>query len=129
MRLALIFVTVFAFSLAGLMAQDELAQYQTWMKAGASGQRAAMKAVQASDVAAAKAAAKDSAAAFDSMAEFFKAKGKDDGVKFAEATRDAAKAASEATTIEDVQANLAKMGPNCQGCHAQYRMGNAFKNL
>lgn len=129
MRLALIFVTVFAFSLAGLMAQDELAQFQTWMKAGAGGQRAAMKAVQGSDVAAAKAAAKDSADAFESIAGFFKAKGKDDGVKFAESARDAAKAASEASTMEDVQANLAKMGPNCNGCHMQYRMGNAFKGL
>ena len=129
MRLAIVFVTVFAFSLAGLMAQDELTQFQTWMKAGAGGQRAAMKGVQAKDVAATAAAAKDSVAAFESIAAFFKTKGKDDAVKFAEGARDAAKAAAEATTPEDQQAALMKMGPNCQGCHAVYRDMNKFKGL
>jgi len=129
MRIAAIFVTVFAFCLAGLMAQDELAQYQTWMKAADGANRTARKSVQAKDVAAAAAAAKDEAAAFESMAGFFKAKGKDDGVKFAENARDAAKAASEATTPEDQQAALMKIGPNCQGCHAIYRDMNKFKGM
>ncbi|MDE3195500.1 MAG: cytochrome c [Acidobacteriota bacterium] len=129
MRLTAIFVIVSAFSLVGLMAQDDLAQFQPLMKAAAGGQRAAMQAVQGGDAAAAKAGAKDAAENLDKIAAFFKAKGKDDAVKFAEEARDAAKAASEAGSVEDIQANLRKMGPNCQGCHAQYRMGNAFKNL
>lgn len=129
MRLTIIIASVFAFSLAGLMAQDELAQFQTYMKGAAGGQRAAMTAMKGGDAAAAKTAAKDAAENFEKIAAFFKAKGKDDAVKFAEGARDAAKAASEASSPEDVQANLMKMGPNCQGCHAQYRMGNAFKNL
>ena len=129
MRLATIIITVFAFCLAGLMAQDELTQYQTWMKAAAGGQRAAMKGVQAKDVAATAAAAKTAADNFDSIATFFKGKGKDDAVAFVNAARDAAKAAAAATTPEDQQAALGKMGPNCQGCHAVYRDGMKFKGL
>ena len=129
MRLATIIITVFAFCLAGLMAQDELTQYQTWMKAAAGGQRAAMKGVQAKDVAATAAAAKTAADNFDSIATFFKGKGKDDAVAFANAARDAAIAAAAATTPEDQQAALGKMGPNCQGCHAVYRDGMKFKGL
>jgi cytochrome c556 len=127
MRLATILLTVFAFCLAGLMAQDELAQYQTWMKAAAGGQRAAMKAVQAKDVPAAAAAAKTAAENFDSIATFWKSKGKEDAVGFATAARDDAKAAAAATTPEDQQAALAKIAPNCQGCHAVYRDGQKFK--
>jgi cytochrome c556 len=129
MRLATILVTVFAFCLAGLMAQDELAQYQTWMKAASGSQKTAMKSVQAKDVAATAAAAKDEAAAFDSIATFWKSKGKDDAVAFASSARDSAKAAAAATTPEDQQAALAKVAPNCQGCHAVYRDGQKFKGL
>jgi hypothetical protein len=129
MRLATILVTVFAFCLAGLMAQDELAQYQTWMKTAAGSQKTAMKSVQAKDVAATAAAAKDEAAAFDSIATFWKSKGKDDAVAFASSARDSAKAAAAATTPEDQQAALAKIAPNCQGCHAVYRDMNKFKGM
>jgi hypothetical protein len=128
MRLATIFVAVFAFCLAGF-AQDELAQYQTWMKAAAKGTGGARKAVAAKDVAAASAAAKDASDNFDSIAKFWKSKGKDDAVKFAETARDATKAAAAATTSEDQQAALAKVGPTCMGCHMIAREGNtsAFK--
>jgi mono/diheme cytochrome c family protein len=126
MRLATILLTVFAFCLAGLMAQDELTQYQTWMKAAAGAQRAAMK---GADVAATAAAAKTAADNFDSIVSFWKAKGKDDAVGFATGARDAAKAAAAATTADDQKAALAKMGPNCQGCHAVYREGSKFKGL
>jgi hypothetical protein len=128
MRLATILVAVFAFCLAGF-AQDELAQYQTWMKAAAKGNGGAKKAIAAKDVAAAAASAKDAAEAFDHIATFYKAKGKDDAVKFAETARDAAKAAAAATTSEDQQAEMAKVGGTCMGCHAIYREGNAFKGM
>ena len=128
MRLLTIFVAAFAFCLAGF-AQDELAQYQTWMKAAAGANGKARKAVQAKDVAAASAAATTAAENFDSMAKFWKAKGKDDAVKFAETARDAAKAAAAATTSEDQQADLGKIGPSCMGCHAVYREGSAFKGM
>jgi cytochrome c556 len=129
MRLATILATVFAFCLAGLMAQDELTQYQTWMKSAAGARGAAMKGVQAKDVAATAASAKTAADAFDSMAGFWKNKGKSDAVTFAETARDAAKAAAAATTPEDQQAALAKIGPTCMGCHAVYRDGQKFKGL
>jgi cytochrome c556 len=130
MRLTTILVAVFAFCLAGF-AQDELTQYQTWMKAAAKGNGGARKAIAAKDVAAASAAAKDTAAAFDSIATFWKSKGKDDAVKFAETARDAAQATAAATTSEDQQAALSKIGANCMGCHMAYREGNtsAFKGL
>ena len=129
MRLATILVTVFAFCLAGLMAQDELAQYQAWMKTAAGSQKTAMSSVKTKDVAAAASAAKDEAAAFDSIATFWKSKGKDDAVAFATSARDNAKAAAAATTPEDQQAALAKVSPNCQGCHAVYRDGMKFKGM
>lgn len=128
MRLATLLVAVFAFCLAGF-AQDELAQYQTWMKGAAKGNGGAKKAIAAKDVAAASAAAKDAADNFDSMAKFWKAKGKDDAVKFAETARDAAKAAAAATTSEDQQAAMAKVGGTCMGCHSVYREGSAFKGM
>jgi cytochrome c556 len=129
MRLAAIFVAIFAFCLSGLVAQDELAQYQTWMKAAAGARGAAGKAVQAKDVAAASAAAKTAAENFDSIATFWKGKGKDDAVGFATTARDAAKAAADATTSEDQAAALAKIGPSCAGCHMTYRDGNKFKGI
>ncbi len=82
MRLATLLVAAVAFCLAGF-AQDELAQYQTWMKAAAKGNGGTKKAIAAKDVAAASAAAKDVADNFDSIAKFWKSKGKDDAVKFA----------------------------------------------
>jgi hypothetical protein len=128
MRLATLLVAVVAFCLAGF-AQDELAQYQTWMKAAAKANGGTRKAIAAKDVAAASAAAKDAADSFDSIAKFWKSKGKDDAVKFAETARDAAKAVSAATTPEDQQAAAAKIGPTCMGCHMITREGNtsAFK--
>jgi hypothetical protein len=128
MRLATIFVAIFAFCLAGL-AQDELAQYQTWMKAAAGANGAAKKAVAAKDVAAASAAAKTASENFNSIATFWKGKGKDDAVKFATTASEAAAAAAAATTSEDQAAALAKIGPNCQGCHMAYRDGQKFKGI
>jgi cytochrome c556 len=129
MRFVAILATVFAFTIAGLMAQDELAQYQTWMKAAAGARGAAMKGVQAKDVAATATAAKTAADNFDSIATFWKGKGKDDAVGFATTARDAAKAAAAATTTDDQQAALAKIGPVCNSCHAVYRDMNKFKGI
>jgi len=136
MRPATIVITVFAFGLAGLMAQDqppqippELAQYQTWMKAAAGARGAAMKSIQAKNVAAAAASAKTVAENFDLMANFWKSKGKADAQAFSETARDAAKAAAAASTPEEQQAAMQKSGPTCTGCHNIYRDGNNFKGL
>jgi cytochrome c556 len=129
MRTVTSLLIVLAFGAAGILAQDELAQYQTWMKAAAGARGAAMKGVQAKDVAATSAAAKTAAENFDSIATFWKSKGKDDAVGFATTARDAAKAAAAATTSEDQQTALAKIGPACNGCHAVYRDANKFKGM
>ncbi len=126
MRKATILISTLAFSAFGLFAQDDLAQYQTWMKT-AAGANGAIR--QATDAAVVTAKAKDMAEAFDHIAAFWKAKGKDDAVKFAETARDAAKAASSATSLDDQKAALSKVGATCMGCHATYRDGSKFKGI
>jgi hypothetical protein len=129
MRRASIFVSILAFCAAGLMAQDDLAQYQAQMKAAAQANGAARKAIAAKDTAAASEAAKKMATAFDEIATFWHKKGKDDAVKLSETARDAAKATAAASTPEAQQAELEKAGATCRGCHSLYRAGDNFKGL
>jgi cytochrome c556 len=129
MRKATIFISALALGAFGLFAQDDLTQYQTLMKTAAGANGAIRGAINAGDTATVAAKAKDMSAAFDQMATFWKAKGKDDAVKLSETARDAAKAAAAATTIDDQKAAMAKVGPTCMGCHATYRDGNKFKGL
>lgn len=124
MRKATILISALAFSAFGLFAQDELAKYQTSMKAAAGANGALRKAVADKDAAAVSANAAKMAASFEEISKFFEAKGKADGVKFANDARDAAKAVAGGD-----ESALAKIGPACQGCHAQYRAGSAFKGL
>jgi cytochrome c556 len=126
---ATILISALAFSAFGLFAQDELATYQASMKAAAGANGAIRSALNANDTATVSAKAKDMSAAFDTIAAFWKAKGKDDAVKFAEAASAVGKATAAATTIDDQKAAMGKLGPNCQGCHALYRDGNKFKGL
>jgi cytochrome c556 len=124
MRKASILISALAFSAFGLFAQDELATYQASMKAAAGANGALRKAVADKDTAAITANAKTMADNFEKMSAFFKAKGKDDGVKFADSARDAVKAVAAGD-----ESAMAKIGPNCQGCHTLYRAGSAFKGL
>jgi hypothetical protein len=127
---ATILISALAFGAFGLFAQDELATYQTSMRAAAAAANGAMRdALTAKDTATASAKAKAMSAAFDTIAAFWKAKGKDDAVKFAEAASAAGKAAAAATTIDDQKAAMGKAGANCLACHALYRDGNNFKGL
>jgi cytochrome c556 len=128
MRKATILISALAFGAIGLFAQDELATYQTSMRAAAA--NGAMRdALTANDTATGSAKAKDTSAAFDTIAAFWKAKGKDDAVKFAEAASAAGKSAAAATTIDDQKAAMGKAGANCLACHALYRDGNKFRGL
>src|SRR5215472_18765301 len=129
MRKATILISALAFGAFGLFAQDELATYQTSMKAAAAANSAMRGALTANDTATVSAKAKDMSAAFDTIAAFWKAKGKDDAVKFAEAASAAGKAAAAATTIDDQKAAMGKAGASCLACHALYRDGNKFKGL
>ena len=128
MRFVSLLVIVFALG-TGLMAQDDLAQYQTHMKAAAAANGALGKAITDKDSAAIATNAGNMATAFDWIATFWQGKGKADAVQFAKAASAAAKAVGEARTPEDQAAARAKIGPNCQGCHAAYRAGQAFKGL
>ncbi|HEX4133498.1 MAG TPA: hypothetical protein VHY84_02655 [Bryobacteraceae bacterium] len=67
MRKITIIVFALAFSALGLFAQDELAQYQTWMKAAVAARGGAQTTVNAND---ATARFRDMADNFDHIAAF-----------------------------------------------------------
>jgi hypothetical protein len=119
MRIASILIIAFAtFSVLGV-AQDD-AQYQAWMKT----MPPTLGAIRnAADNAAAAADATKLADTFDKVAMFWKAKGADDAVKFAETGRDAAKAIVSGTG--EKAANLQKIQSTCGGCHTAHREGAA----
>jgi hypothetical protein len=100
MRFVSLLVIVFALG-TGLMAQDDLAQYQTHMKAAAAANGALGKAITDKDSAAIATNAGNMATAFDWIATFWQGKGKADAVQFAKAASAAAKAVGEAKTPED----------------------------
>jgi hypothetical protein len=130
MRKAKVLICTLALSGLSLLAQDaDLAAYQTLMKSAAGNAGAARKALAADDTAGAAAKAKAMSADFDKIAAWFKAKGKDDGAKFAEAASKAGMTAAAATSKDDMMAAMAKVNPNCGGCHAVYRDGNKFKGM
>ncbi len=99
------------------------------MKAAAAASGALNKAIMEKDAAAVKANSETMVSNFGWIATFFKDKGKDDGVKFATAASDAAKAVAAASTPEDMAAAAQKIRPTCGGCHMVYRAGSAFKGM
>lgn len=128
MRRASILFSVFAFCTLGLIAQNaDLAQYQTWMKAGAAANGALRQAVTAKDAAAIKEQSAKAAEAFDSIAKYWAGKHKDDAQKLAEEARDAAKAVGASSDEAATTAALGKLAGTCRGCHTTYRNGSDFK--
>ena len=100
------------------------------MKAAAGANGAIRKAIGTGDNAAASEKAREMPEASDKIALFFKEKGKDDVVKFAEGASAVGKAvAAAATSANDQKAAVAKLGANCQGCHTLYRDGEKFKGM
>jgi cytochrome c556 len=128
MRKASLLVSALAFGAFGLLAQDELATYQTWMKTAAGSNAALKTAVTAKDAAAISENSKKVAESFDQMAKFWAAKHKDDAAKLAETARDAAKSVPTASA-DDQTAALAKINGTCRSCHTTYRDGSKFKEL
>ena len=128
MRHATKIISILVLATAALNAQDELAQYQTWMKSAVAANNAAKAAITAKDNSAVADNAKKLSESFDQIAKFWEKKHKDDAVKLAEAARDAGKALASATSAEDQTAALAKVGGTCRGCHTVYRDGSNFKN-
>lgn len=128
MRRASILFSVFAFCTAGLIAQNaDLAQYQTWMKAGGAAQKATRAGITAKDAAAIKENSAKGTESFDAIAKYWGTKQKADAVKLAEDARDAFKAAGEATDEAGQMAAMAKVAGTCMGCHTIYRAGSDFK--
>jgi cytochrome c556 len=128
MRRSYVLFSLIAFCTAGLIAQNaDLAQYQTWMKAGAGANGALRAAVAAKDAAAIKENSAKAAEAFDSIAKYWGTKQKEDAVKFAEEARDAAKAVGAASDEAAQQAALGKIAGACNSCHPIYRNGKDFK--
>ncbi len=127
MRRVSILFSVFALCAVGLVAQNaDLAQYQTWMKAGAAANGALRAAVTAKDAAAIKENSVKAADAFDAIAKYWAGKGKADAQKFSEDARDAAKAVASADEAGQTAA-LGKLAGTCRGCHTPYRNGSDFK--
>jgi hypothetical protein len=122
MSKATVLVSVIALCAVGLFAQDELAQYQTMMKAGAASNGALRKAVMEKDDAAIKANSEKVADAFEGISKFWTGKNNEAAAKFAMTARDAAKAVGSG----DASA-MGKIGGTCSGCHAITRDGNKFK--
>lgn len=122
MRKASIIISAIALCAAGLFAQDELAQYQTWMKAAAGANMGLRKGVTEKNADAVKENSVKMADAFDQMSKFWAGKHNDAAAGFAATARDAAKAVGGGD-----ESALAKIGPTCQGCHAITRAGNDFK--
>ena len=82
---------------------------------------AARKAVEAGDMAAAKAGAETMAKAFVETEGFFKSHGKADGVEWAQAAKKAADAIAAAASADAAKAPAGELGKLCAGCHAKYR--------
>jgi cytochrome c556 len=129
MRLTTIFVIVSALFVGGLLAQDDLAQYQPHMKAVQAASGALRQAAAAKDAAAMTTNAGNMVTEFTWIGTFFQGKGKDDGVKFAAASKAAAQAVVDAKTPDDMAAAAAKINPTCGACHMVYRAGQAFKGM
>jgi cytochrome c556 len=129
MRRATLFTIVFALCGTGLIAQDDLAQYQTHMKAVAAASGALRQAATAKDAAAMTSNATTMVTNFDWIATFFQGKSKDDGVGFAKAAKAASQAVVDAKTPEDMAAAAQKINPTCSACHMVYRAGSAFKGM
>lgn len=126
LRASLLFC-IFAVCAGTLAAQDDLAQYQTWMKAAATATGAARNGINAKDNAAVAAQTKIVGENFDQMAKFWAKRQKEDAVKLSESARDAAKDLGAATTTDEQTAALLKVSATCRGCHSVYREGNKIK--
>jgi hypothetical protein len=115
---------LFAICAAALSAQDEAA-YTALMKGTPPQVNAIKAAIMAKDNAAVATEANKLAATFQQVADFWTKRQKDDAVKMAQATRDAAKEIAAATDADAQNAAVAKAQATCGGCHRVYREGAA----
>jgi len=115
-------LALLAISVGVVSAQDD-ATYQAWMKATPGQVTAIRNAIMAGDNAKVKMEASKLADMFQQVADFWQKRMKEDAVKMAQATRDAAKEVAAATTAETQTAGVTKIQGTCGGCHRVYREG------
>lgn len=127
---AIVLLGFLGFSAVMLSAQDQdEAKYSEWMRSTQQEIGAIKGAITANDDAKVKAESDKLAGIFEDVAGFWKAKGKEDAVKLADTTRDAAKAVNAASGAEAQNAALQQVMQTCRPCHTVYRNGTHFKGL
>ena len=130
MRKGIILLGLFGFGVAMLSAQDQdEAKYSEWMKSTQQEIMTIKGAITANDDAKVKTEADKLADIYEQVAGFWKEKGKEDAVKLANATHEAAKAVSAASGAEAQNAALTQVQQTCRPCHTVYRNGTHFKGL
>jgi hypothetical protein len=117
-------LVLFALCAAVVSAQDETA-YSAWMKSVPPQVNAIKAAIMAGDNAKVATEANKLADTFQQVGDFWTKRQKDDAVKMAQATRDAAKEIAAATTPDAQNAAVTKAQGTCGGCHRVYREGAA----
>jgi hypothetical protein len=105
-------------------AQDDAA-YSAWMKSTPPQINAIKAAIMANDNAKVATEAGKLADTFQHVADFWMKKQKDDAVKMAQATRDAALEIASSNTPDTQNAAVMKVQGTCSGCHRVYREGTA----
>jgi soluble cytochrome b562 len=91
------------------------------MKAVGPAFGAARKALEADDMAAAKASAESLSKSFVETEAFFKSHDKTDGVEWAQSAKKAADAIAAAASADAAKAPAGELGKLCAGCHTKYR--------
>jgi hypothetical protein len=91
------------------------------MKAVGPAFAAARKALEAGDMAAAKAGAESLSKSFVETEAFFKSHDKADGVEWAQAAKKAADGIAAAASADAAKAPAGELGKLCAGCHNKYR--------
>jgi hypothetical protein len=117
----LILITI---CVGAVSAQDDAA-YSAWMKSTPPQINAIKAAIMANDNAKVATEAGKLADTFQHIADFWMKKQKDDAVKMAQATRDAALEIASSNTPDTQNAAVAKVQGTCGGCHRVYREGTA----
>lgn len=122
MKRTILLISVISVFAAVCSAQDDAA-YPGYMKAINASNRPLRMAIMAKDTAAAAAEATKMAAAFDSVAAYWKAKKDDAAMQMAITARDAAKTIAASTDSDAQNAALTTMAGTCNACHMVHRGG------
>lgn len=109
----------------GAVSGQDAAAYSAWMKSTAPQINAIKAAITANDNAKVATEAGKLADTYQKVADFWMMKQKDDAVKLAQATRDAALEIASSSTPDAQNAGVTKVQGTCGGCHRVYREGTA----